>query len=58
MARHSEAHPLNPKGISFVWPRLVELWIFGTIATFFVVRILGSHYAQRFLHAIKTGHLA
>jgi hypothetical protein len=26
-----------------LWPRFVELWIFAAIATFFLVRVLGSH---------------
>lgn len=37
-----------------LWQRLVELWIFLTILTFFLIRVLGSHAAQgilsRFAH--------
>jgi len=29
-----------------LWQRLVELWIFLTILTFFLIRVLGSRAAQ------------
>ena len=40
-----------------IWPRLVELWIFMAIATFFLIRVLGSHTAQRLLSSSGRRHL-
>jgi hypothetical protein len=40
-----------------LWPRLVELWILGAIAVFFLVRVLGSRASQNFLNAITHRHL-
>jgi hypothetical protein len=40
-----------------LWPRLVELWIFTAIAIFFLIRVLGSHAAQRLLSRIGSHHL-
>ncbi len=37
------------------WPKFVELWILATIVVFFVVRILGSHSAERLFHSL-AGH--
>ena len=37
-----------------LWPRLIELWIFGSIAIFFLLRILGSHYGQRVLGLFRN----
>jgi hypothetical protein len=42
----------------FFWPRFVELWIFASIAIFFLLRVLGSHAAQRFLNGIGRHHLS
>jgi hypothetical protein len=38
------------------WPIAIQLWILGVIAGFFVVRVLGSHTAQRILNSIGAGH--
>jgi len=40
-----------------LWPRLVELWIFAAIAVFFLVRVFGSHTAQRLLNSIRHHRL-
>jgi hypothetical protein len=47
------ALPVFPKAL---WRRLVELWIFMAILTFFVLRVLGSHTAQRLLGSISRFH--
>ena len=57
MTGNTETHPKTSGIISFLWPRFVDLWIFVAIATFFAVRLLGSHYAQRFIDAIKSSLL-
>lgn len=36
--------------------RLVELWIFLTILTFFLIRVLGSHAAQGILRRLARRH--
>lgn len=41
----------------FLWPHLVELWIFVAIAIFFLIRVLGSHSAQHLLGSIGRRHL-
>jgi hypothetical protein len=48
----------TPPGSSakLLWQRLVELWIFLTILLFFVVRVLGSHAAQRILSGLIHRH--
>jgi hypothetical protein len=40
-----------------LWPRLVELWIFTAIAIFVLIRVLGSHAAQRLLSRIASHQL-
>jgi hypothetical protein len=40
-----------------IWPRLAELWILMVIAVFFLIRVLGSHVAQRLLSGIGRRHL-
>jgi hypothetical protein len=40
-----------------LWPRMVEFWIFMAIAIFFLIRVLGSHAAQRLLSGIGRHHL-
>jgi len=42
----------------FLWPRFVELWIFAAIAIFFLIRVLGSHAAQRLLNGMGRHHLS
>jgi hypothetical protein len=39
-----------------LWQRLVELWIFLTILTFFLVRVLGSHAAQGIFSRLVHRH--
>jgi len=41
-------------GARLLWPWIVELWIFLAIAFFFLIRVLESHSAQRFLNGIKS----
>ena len=36
-----------------IWPWIVNLWIFCMIVTFFIVRVFGSHLAQRILGGMK-----
>jgi hypothetical protein len=40
-----------------LWQRLVEVWIFLTILTFFVIRVLGSQAFQRILGRFVHRHL-
>jgi len=48
----------NPVGIvGRLWPRMVELWIFAAIVIFLVIRVLGSHSAQRLLGGFGRRHL-
>jgi hypothetical protein len=48
----------KPAGIApLLWTLLVELWIFVAIAIFFLIRVLGSHAAQRLLSGIGRHHL-
>jgi len=56
MAGNKEGNQKRLKIARFLWPLLVELWIFVAIATFIVVRVLESHAAQRILGAIKSSH--
>jgi hypothetical protein len=42
---------------NLLWQRLVELWIFLTILTFFLIRVLGSHAAQGILGRFAHRHL-
>jgi len=35
-----------------LWPYLIELWMTGILAGFFVVRILGSQTAQRLIQRL------
>lgn len=37
-----------------LWPALIELWMAGLLAAFFVIRILGSSVGQRLL--ARLGH--
>lgn len=37
--------------------RIVELWLFSVLVTFFLVRVLGSNLAQTILGGIKRWHL-
>jgi hypothetical protein len=39
-----------------LWPRLVEIWIFISIAMFFLIRVLGSQTGQRFVGAMSLRH--
>jgi hypothetical protein len=41
----------------FLWPRLVELWIFLAIGIFFVIRLLGSQTARHLLSRIGNHQL-
>ena len=41
--------PQLPTFWARLWPVIVELWIAGILATFFIVRILGSQTGQRIL---------
>jgi hypothetical protein len=36
-----------------LWPQLVELWMFAVLAGFFLLRVFGSHTAQRVLNGIR-----
>jgi hypothetical protein len=58
MAGNSEAHQKVLEIAQSIWPRLVTLWILITIVVFFIIRIFGSHSAQRFLDSIKCNHLS
>jgi hypothetical protein len=40
-----------------LWIRLVELWMFFTIALFFVMRVLGSRALQHILGRTRGHHL-
>ena len=42
--------------VRLLWPRLMELWIFLVIVIFFLIRVLGSHTAQRLLSSIGLRH--
>jgi len=48
---------VSNKGISLGWkkhlPLIAEIWIFATIATFIVVRVVGSNSAKHILHVIQ-----
>jgi hypothetical protein len=47
----------KPAGIAGrLWPRVVELWIFAAIVIFLVIRVLGSHSAQRLLSGFGRQH--
>ena len=37
--------------------RIVELWLFSVLVTFFVIRVLGSNLAQSILGDVKRWHL-
>jgi hypothetical protein len=37
--------------------RLVELWLFSVLVTFFLIRVLGSNLAQSILGHAKRWHL-
>jgi hypothetical protein len=54
MAGKKEGHPKRVDIAKFLWPLFVELWIFVAIAIFFIIRIVGSHTAQRFLGLLKS----
>ena len=41
----------------WLWPRFVEIWIFAAIATFFIIRVLGSNAFHKLLPAINLRHL-
>jgi hypothetical protein len=58
MAGTSEAHQKVLGIAQSIWPWLVTLWILITIVAFFIIRIFGSHSAQRFLDSIKYNHLS
>lgn len=48
----------KPVGIAGrLWPRLVELWILAAIVIFLVIRVLGSHSAQRLLSGFGRQNL-
>jgi hypothetical protein len=37
--------------------RLMELWLAAVVVTFFLIRVLGSHTAQRLLAGVWHSHL-
>jgi hypothetical protein len=39
-----------------LWARLIEVWISAVLATFFLIRVLGSHSAQRLLDGLRHSH--
>jgi len=54
MTESQKESPTISKGI---WPSLVQFWIFASVATFFLLRVLGSHTAQRLLNELRHRHL-
>jgi hypothetical protein len=44
-------------GARVLWPRLIELWISAVLATFFLIRVIGSHTGQRLLDRLRHTHL-
>ena len=57
MAGNKVGHQEPLKIVSFLWPRVVELWIFVAIATFLILRVITSRSAQHFFGFIKSNHL-
>lgn len=39
-----------------LWPVLIDVWIFGVVAAFFVIRVVDSSLGQRVLAKILRGH--
>ncbi len=39
-----------------LWPRAVELWIFGILVGFLLIRVLGSHTALLILNRLGLTH--
>ena len=37
--------------------RLIELWLAAVLVAFFLIRVLGSHTAQRLLGGIRRSHM-
>jgi hypothetical protein len=56
MGENKEGRQNTVETFRFLWPRLVELWIFITIFIFFIIRVLGSNFAQGFFRGIKKIH--
>ena len=48
----------QPRLAKRFWPRLIELWILAVLAIFFVIRVLGSHTAQRILDSLHHSRLS
>jgi len=40
-----------------IWSRLMEIWIGSVLAAFFLIRILESQTARRFLSGLEHHHL-
>ncbi|MFI5058060.1 MAG: hypothetical protein ACHQLQ_07725 [Candidatus Acidiferrales bacterium] len=57
---HGKFTPENKRGhqrrvviARALWPRLIELWISAVLVVFFLIRVLGSHTAQRILSGLQ-----
>jgi hypothetical protein len=48
-----ERRPSQASALQQLWPRLIELWLLAVLATFFVIRILGSETGRRVLHGLR-----
>lgn len=40
-----------------LWLRVIELWLFAVLATFFFIRILGSETVRHILSRISPSHV-
>jgi len=51
-----ETQPRRREAWKSLWPVLIDIWIFGVVAAFFVIRIVDSNLGQRVLAKILRGH--
>jgi len=48
----------QPRFAKSLWLRLIEMWILTVLVIFFVIRVLGSHTAQRILDSLHHSRLS
>jgi hypothetical protein len=57
-SKQPDPNPDSGKGRSSpalrgLWPVLIELWVAGILAAFFIIRVLGSNMGQSILNRLR-----
>jgi len=58
VANGTGQHQPPAGALHVLWPRLVDPWISAVIAVSFLIRVLGSHTAERVLSCFRHLHFS